>query len=48
MFNIDPFSVLIGYVLALILCRSVSSLVFSGDNHETAASSYNRYSEDDE
>lgn len=48
MFNIDPLSVLIGYVVALVLCRSVSSLVFLGDNHETAASSYNRYSEDDE
>lgn len=48
MFNIDPFSVLIGYVVALVLCRSVSSLVFLGDNHENAASSYNRYSERDE
>ena len=48
MFNIDPLSVLIGYVVALVLCRSVSSLVFLGDNCENAASSYHRYSEDDE
>jgi hypothetical protein len=48
MFTIDPFSVLIGYVIGLVLCRSVSSLVFPGEYHETAASSYNRYSEDNE
>lgn len=48
MFTIDPFSVLIGYVIGLVLCRSVSSLVFPGEHHETAASSYNRYSEDNE
>lgn len=48
MFTIDPFSVLIGYVIGLVLCRSVSSLVFPGDNHETAASSYDSHSERDE
>jgi len=48
MFNIDPFSVLIGYVVALVLCRSVSSLVFLGDSHENVASSYDSYSERDE
>lgn len=48
MFTIDPFSVLIGYVVGLVLCKSVSSIVFPGDNHETAASSYDSHSERDE
>lgn len=48
MFTIDPFSVVIGYVIGLIMCRSVSSLVFPGVNHEIPASAYNRNSENDE
>lgn len=48
MFAIDPFSVLIGYVVALVLCRSVSSLVFPGVCHEDAVSSYAYDSERDE
>lgn len=48
MFNIDPFSVLIGYVIGLVLCKSVGSIVFPGDNHEAATGSYNSYSERDE
>lgn len=48
MFTIDPFSVLIGYVIGLMLCRSVSSLVFSENYHEIAASSYDSRSERDE
>lgn len=40
MFNLDPLSVLVGYVAGLVLCRSVSFLVFPGDNHENATDSY--------
>jgi hypothetical protein len=48
MFNIDPFSVLIGYIIGLILCRSVSSIVFPGVSNEKPISSYNSYSQGDE